>query len=81
MSGDEEIKGGHPWYIKGAFIALMVWCILNVSVMSWQMALSVWVANAQAPQAIQQAQQKAAELQRQLDAERATKAKPAEPTK
>lgn len=63
------------WYIKGACIALMVWASLNTGVLAWQMALNVWVATVQAPQAQQQAQQQINSLRQQLDAERAKGAK------
>lgn len=59
-----------PWYIKSAMIALLVWCSLNVGIMSWQMILSVYVATVQAPQqtqALQRAQQENQALQQKLD--------------
>ena len=65
------------WLLVGVCAALMAWASVNVGIMTWQMALSVWVANVQAPQALQQAQQAAQKAQQELAAERAKNAAPA----
>ena len=75
MTEREPEPKKYPALILYLIVAASAWFTINTAIVVWNMALSVWVANVQSPQAVQQLQQKNAEIQRQLDAERA-KAKP-----